>query len=52
MEIGFNAKYLLDTLNVLTVNEITYELNNELSPVIVRSSEEENFLGIIMPLKI
>lgn len=52
MEIGFNAKYLLDTLNVLSVNEITYELNNELSPVIVRSSEEENFLGIIMPLKI
>ncbi len=52
MEIGFNAKYLLDTLNILAVNEIVYELNNELSPVVVRSSEEENFLGIIMPLKI
>jgi hypothetical protein len=28
------------------------EFNNELSPVIVRSDEEENFLGIVMPLKI
>lgn len=52
MEIGFNAKYLIDTLNVLDVNEVIYELNNELSPVIIRSSELENFLGIIMPLKI
>jgi DNA polymerase-3 subunit beta len=52
MEIGFNAKYMLDSLSVLDVNEIIYEFNNELSPVIVRSDEEENFLGIIMPLKI
>lgn len=52
MEIGFNAKYMIDSLMVLDVNEIIYEFNNELSPVIIRSDEEENFLGIIMPLKI
>ncbi len=52
MEIGFNAKYMLDVLNVLEVNEIIFEFNNEISPVIVRSNEEESFLGIIMPLKI
>ena len=52
MEIGFNAKYVVETLSILDVNEIVYEFNNELSPVIVRSNEEENFLGIIMPLKI
>ncbi|MFT6633665.1 MAG: DNA polymerase-3 subunit beta [Bacteriovoracaceae bacterium] len=52
MEIGFNAKYMLDSLSVLDVSEVIYEFNNELSPVIVRSDEEENFLGIIMPLKI
>ena len=52
MEIGFNAKYMLEVLNVLDVSDIIFEFNNELSPVIVRSTEEENFLGIIMPLKI
>jgi DNA polymerase-3 subunit beta len=52
IEIGFNAKYMLDSLHVLDVNEIIYEFNNELSPVIVRSNEEPDFLGIIMPLKL
>ena len=52
MEIGFNAKYMVDSLSILDVNEIVYEFNNELSPVIIRSDETDNFLGIIMPLKI
>lgn len=52
MEIGFNAKYMLDSLNTLDVSEVSYEFNNELSPVIIRSNEAENFLGIVMPLKI
>ncbi len=52
IEIGFNAKYMIDTLSILDVNEIVFEFNNELSPVIIRSTEEDNFLGIIMPLKI
>ena len=52
IEIGFNAKYMLDSLHVLDVAEIIYEFNNELSPVIMRSDEEPDFLGIIMPLKL
>ena len=52
IEIGFNAKYMLDSLQVLDVNEIIYEFNNELSPVVIRSNEIPDFLGIIMPLKL
>ncbi len=52
IEIGFNAKYMLESLTVLDVNEIVYEFNNELSPVVVRSNEIPDFLGIIMPLKL
>lgn len=52
IEIGFNAKYMLDTLSVLTEGEIVFEFNNELSPVIVRTDDLPNFLGIIMPLKL
>lgn len=52
MEIGFNAKYMVESLNVLDGEEVIFEFNNELSPVIVRSDKDENFLGIIMPLKI
>lgn len=52
MEIGFNAKYMMESLMVLDVDEVIYEFNNELSPVIFRSDSVQNFLGIIMPLKL
>ncbi len=52
MVIGFNAKYLMETLSTLDEGEVSFELNNELSPVIVKSEKHPNYLGIIMPLKL
>ncbi|MDC1175232.1 DNA polymerase III subunit beta [Bacteriovoracaceae bacterium] len=52
MEIGFNAKYLIDTLSIVDDGDISFELNNEISPVVVKSSNHPNYLGIIMPLKL
>jgi DNA polymerase-3 subunit beta len=52
MEIGFNAKYMIESLAVLDSPEVIFEFNNELSPIVVRCEKEEDFLGIIMPLKI
>jgi DNA polymerase-3 subunit beta len=52
IEIGFNAKYMIETLAVLEVSELIFEFNNELSPVVCRSNELPDFLGIIMPLKL
>ncbi len=52
MEIGFNAKYLMDSFSILDSEDIILELNNELSPVLVRSNNLQNYLGIIMPLRI
>ncbi|RLA64635.1 MAG: DNA polymerase III subunit beta [Epsilonproteobacteria bacterium] len=52
MEIGFNARYLLDTLQTFNEGKINLELNNELSPIIIKSSNSPNYIGIIMPLKL
>jgi DNA polymerase III subunit beta len=52
MEIGFNARYLMDALSTFDSGEVVFELNNELSPVIVKSETEPHYLGIIMPLKL
>lgn len=53
MEIGFNAKYLVDTLSVFTDgSDVRFEFNNELSPVVIKASDLPDFLGIIMPLKL
>ncbi len=52
LEIGFNAKYLMDSVNILDSEDVTLELNNEFSAVVVRSNQMQNYLGIIMPLRI
>ena len=52
IEIGFNAKYLMDSINILDTDNITLELNNEFSAVVIRSNDMQNYLGIIMPLRI
>lgn len=52
MEIGFNAKYLIEALSIFNSGDVLMEFNNELSPVIIRSSTSPNHMGIIMPLKL
>lgn len=51
-EIGFNAKYLIESLMVLNETDVTFEFNNELSPVVIKADDLPEFLGIIMPLKL
>lgn len=51
-EIGFNAKYLIESLMVLNETDVTFEFNNELSPVVIKAEDIPEFLGIIMPLKL
>ncbi len=51
--IGFNAKYLIDALSVYNNDEkIQMELNNEISPVVIKSKNQKNYMNLIMPLKI
>lgn len=50
MEIGFNAKLLIDMFSVFDEGEITLDLNNEFSQIIVKSQTLPQFLGIIMPI--
>ncbi|MEC7277536.1 MAG: DNA polymerase III subunit beta [Bdellovibrionota bacterium] len=52
MEIGFNAKYLIDTLATFDDGEIQFEINNEFSAVVIKSPGIPHMLGIIMPLKL
>jgi len=52
MEIGFNARYLLDMLSVLDSEEVRLELDNELSPGIIIPTDEEGFLSVIMPMRL
>jgi DNA polymerase-3 subunit beta len=54
MTIGFNARYLLDVLGALTVEDIAIELSGELDPGVVRPVSDGgfDFVGVIMPMRI
>jgi DNA polymerase-3 subunit beta len=50
--IGYNVKYLADAVEVIEEENIDFEINDEMRPTILRGTGNENFLCIIMPLKI
>jgi DNA polymerase III subunit beta len=52
IDIGFNAKYLIESLSALPEGDIQVEFNNELTPVVVKSDLSPDYLGIVMPLKL
>jgi DNA polymerase-3 subunit beta len=55
LEIGFNARYLMEALSVIDGDEVTLELKDEGSPGLVRPSAPEgssNQFSIIMPMRI
>lgn len=49
--LSFNAKYLNDFLNNIKSDELFFESNGGVTPVVFKSQELDNFLHIIMPMK-
>jgi len=52
LDMNLNAGYVLDTLSALESGDISFEINNSLSPLVIKSQSSPDFLGIIMPLRI
>jgi len=51
LEIAFNAKFILDALQIIDSEKLSLELAGSLSPGIIRPSKDPNYLYIIMPLR-
>jgi DNA polymerase-3 subunit beta len=55
IEIGFNARFLMEALNVMDMDEVMMELKDEGSPGILKplsTTESSNQICIIMPMRI
>lgn len=52
IEIGFNAKYLLDCLSVMKVETLQFNLKDRLSPGILQGAGQANHTYVIMPMRI
>lgn len=51
-KITLNAQYLLDVLNYIQSDNIHLEIDDKLSPAVVRPAKEKDYVYIIMPLKV
>ena len=52
MDIGFNARYLMDITSQLDGESATFELADSGSPTIVRDDEDTNALYVLMPMRV
>lgn len=52
LTVGFNARYLLDILQVQNCNNVQLFLKDNLSPGLVRPVDEEGSLAVIMPMRL
>lgn len=49
---GFNVNYLIDAISVINKDQIMFEVGLGLKPSLIKQAEDDNYLCIIMPLKI
>lgn len=52
LKIGFNAKYLMDALNAITDDSVDIELNDQLSPALIKPSHDPDYRCVIMPMRL
>lgn len=52
VSIGFNPRYVIDLLSQMSSDEVTLELNGELDPGLLRPTSDEDYLGVVMPMRI
>ncbi len=53
LEIGFNVRYLSDALKAIPSEEVTLELTNGLSPIVLTPADEkQDFAYMVLPVRI
>jgi DNA polymerase-3 subunit beta len=52
LELGFNCRYFIDTLQVMRSDMIKAYVNSDQSPCLIEGEADPGFISIIMPMKI
>jgi DNA polymerase-3 subunit beta len=50
--IGFNARYLIDILQAQGGDQVLLQIKDNLSPGLIRSKEDDDFLAVVMPMRL
>jgi len=52
MNLGFNGKYFMDALQVMSSEKIQAYINSEESPCLIKGVDDPGYVSVIMPMKI
>ncbi|HOQ71753.1 MAG: DNA polymerase III subunit beta [Smithellaceae bacterium] len=52
MEVGFNVNYVIDAVSAISIDRVVMEVGVGLKPTLIKPAEGDNYLCIVMPLKI
>jgi DNA polymerase-3 subunit beta len=52
MNIMFNPKFFMDTLNVIDDEKVVVNITSEDRPCLITGEKDENYLSVIMPMRI
>lgn len=52
LKLGFNGKYFIETMQVMSSDTIKAYINSEESPCMIQGDDDPGFVSIIMPMKI
>ena len=52
LDLGFNCRYLIDTLQAMRSETIKAYVNSDQSPCLIEGDADQGFISIIMPMKI
>ncbi len=52
VSVGFNPKYVVDILTQISSDNVLMELSGELDPLVIRPSDDADYLGVVMPMRI
>jgi DNA polymerase-3 subunit beta len=53
--VGFNARYILDTLGAIDTDEVTVGLSADLDPCVIRpanGADDIDYVGVVMPMRV
>src|SRR5690606_5573157 len=49
LTIGFNARYVIDVLNVIDAEDAVLELHDDLSPGVIHPADDKTYTAVVMP---
>ena len=52
LSLGFNARYMLDVIAAISSEKVVLELQDPLSPVLVKEDGNEDYKCVVMPMRI